>query len=86
MQKQFRSHIFFTVDKMATSAEITPTDSPVKKVNEGNSWQFSKSVVECNRHMLDSGLAADVTFLVSGSNGVYLRNAYFKIVIVRCEP
>ena len=29
-------------------------------------WQMNKSLAECNRHMLENGIATDVTFLVSG--------------------
>ena len=45
---------------MAAKAEAP--SAPV----EEQDWQLLKSVTECNKHMLDNGIATDVTFLVSG--------------------
>ena len=54
-----------SVNTMTTYSD-TPDGSPV---NEGEIWQLNKSLAECNRHMLESGLAADVTFRVSSNTG-----------------
>ena len=34
--------------------------------NIDENWQFNKSLAQCNKYMLENGIATDVTFLVSG--------------------
>ena len=41
------------------------------EVADGESWQSNKSVTESNRHMLEHGIATDVTFMVSGDSGIF---------------
>ena len=57
---------------MAAKAHNTHTDpdmaAKAHNTHIEDDWQLNRSIIDCNRHMLENGIATDVTFLVYGKS------------------
>ena len=49
-------------------------------------WQIHRSVIECNRYMLDHEVACDVQFLVGGEESKRVKVGAHKYVLMSRSP
>ena len=49
-------------------------------------WQSSRSVIECNRYMLENHIDCDVKFLLQAPDGSQVRLAAHKYVLLSRSP
>ncbi|XP_071104889.1 BTB/POZ domain-containing protein 2-like [Haliotis cracherodii] len=66
-----------------SSKDMATTARRTRHIGSVDNWQSGKTVVECNMHMLTSGVSCDVTFLV-GHDGQSVSAHRFVLISRSC--